>query len=916
MKKIISGILSVLFIISSIPTFAAFTTYESYYNNNDKRDFVDTIGLFEALGVTDVNDRSDIATTVSRGKMAKLLANTFKLEGWDTSKAKYTDVPEEHEYAKYIYSVSEHGYMVGTEENEFSPDEDVTFEQSVVIISRALGYDLLAYEAGGYPLGYITVATKNGLLDGVSNNGSNPISYGSLVKLLMNALSAPRMVSDFSTSDPSYSLDKNNTLMKYVWKIEELYGVITSIGEAKLYNGKSIEKGDVEINGVTYKTECDVRDKLGCKVKYYAALEASENTAVYICSSDTYNTIIQVMSEDICGLSGTTYSVEINGRKKDYKFSGNTCIIYNGRATASLSETDLVPEDGYIRMIDNNGDNIYDVLFVWAFKSDVVEFVDSDGWKIYCENNSFDFSELKSTEELTVYNADNVEIDFTVIKSPGVVSVAEDMNNESAVIFYSDASIKGKIQIIEDEYFYIDGKAYRQRCGDKYSPKLGVMTVFYIDCRGIIRGLKLLDSESMLGMMLKVKCIDNGISEDMQIKIFNENGEMVIYHVSEKVKIDGVNYKKISDAFNALLFETQATITVDGETIVVYEAGELAVPQLISYKLNDDGVIREIDTPYNWKQNMLAGSELRAELKGTYDPMYETAQSLHLMSMTDRGYVAQQNSIDGYCLVNGSTKFFIMPNSAEPGRSDSRKEAVKEANDMEFEIATQSQLPANNKYFWCDAYSSDDRDFYAKALVCWSGMSAGKSTYGVVTKVYSALDYDENVVRGMDVATTSATSQMHLTVRDGFEFDAVEPGDIVSITTNSRNEIIGGRRYYDLSENTWYTSKLGPTESNSYASTTLAFVGNVYDVYDGSASVVATLDDWNESPPSEKDIQLKRIYNASKFNVLIFDREYRSEAVKQGSYKDIIPYKGGNNDYSKVAIVTVNGAPKLMVVYR
>ena len=55
------------------------------------------------------------------------------------------------------------GVTGGIGNGMFGPEDPVTYEQAVKMIVSALGYDLVANNKGGYPTGYLAVASSEGI---------------------------------------------------------------------------------------------------------------------------------------------------------------------------------------------------------------------------------------------------------------------------------------------------------------------------------------------------------------------------------------------------------------------------------------------------------------------------------------------------------------------------------------------------------------------------------------------------------------------------------------------------------------------------------------------------------------------------------------------------------------------------------
>ena len=99
---------------------------------------------------------------------------------------KFDDVPTTHWAYGVISQITDIGYMIGTSETEFSPEDPVTVNQVNKVLVKILGYEQFANINGGYPAGFNYLASTLKVLKGVNNFGENPITRGELAKMLYN----------------------------------------------------------------------------------------------------------------------------------------------------------------------------------------------------------------------------------------------------------------------------------------------------------------------------------------------------------------------------------------------------------------------------------------------------------------------------------------------------------------------------------------------------------------------------------------------------------------------------------------------------------------------------------------------------------------------------------------------------------
>lgn len=72
--------------------------------------------------------------------------------------------------------------------NTFAPNANITYEQAVTLVVRALGFETEAMANGGYPSGYLMIANREGLLQDVNGSLGTLASRGLVAQLTFNAL--------------------------------------------------------------------------------------------------------------------------------------------------------------------------------------------------------------------------------------------------------------------------------------------------------------------------------------------------------------------------------------------------------------------------------------------------------------------------------------------------------------------------------------------------------------------------------------------------------------------------------------------------------------------------------------------------------------------------------------------------------
>ena len=124
---------------------------------------------------------------ITRAEFATIMVRSLKLEQ-DASANNFTDVAADHWAVGYIGAAVKAGIVNGMGDGTFAPNANVTEEQAVKMIVAALGYNDEATEQGGYPNGYIKVASNQKMFTGLVLSAKKEATRGRVAILLNNSL--------------------------------------------------------------------------------------------------------------------------------------------------------------------------------------------------------------------------------------------------------------------------------------------------------------------------------------------------------------------------------------------------------------------------------------------------------------------------------------------------------------------------------------------------------------------------------------------------------------------------------------------------------------------------------------------------------------------------------------------------------
>ena len=392
-------------------------------------------------------------------------------------------------------------------------------------------------------------------------------------------------------------------------------------------------------------------------------------------------------------------------------------MIVNGVAVP-FSVSQMIPVNGCVRLVDNDGDSKFDVVVVESYESIKIIGTEQKVSKILGYGNKrFEIKSEIYDYELLIVNSDMV-MDESVITVGKVVSVAQGIsqNKRFTKIFVGTESITGTVKGMEDNEIIIDGMVYKVSAECKnninqgYLPQIviGAYIDASIDAFGKIVYFK--TKNTMYGFLRKI--VTNS-EDDVIMRIFTTEGKWENYYLKDKIKFNGtyVNKLEVKDLVLAANYGKMETA--------------------VRYKIRN-GKLVEIETPRDLK---LASQNERKAAIGQ--------DIFRLMNSVDgQGYVPEVDGIAWSMYFTDDTEIIVIP---EPARYDEE--------DM-YAIKKKSEL--NNWVYPCSAYDTNEYGQVKFAI-----FTHNFRTYMIyklprmVTKIKHILDRDG--LPGAEISTLTGT---------------------------------------------------------------------------------------------------------------------------------------------------------------
>ena len=165
LRCVVSGLLACLMMVMPALATSTFPDVPDSAAYAEAAEFLNDVGIMQ--GDTSGNFNPD--KYVTRAQMAAIICRMLgETENLTTDGNRFTDVPASYWANGYIMKVASLGIINGYQDGSFKPNNTVTYEQAVKMVINAAGFSAEAAEKGGYPDGFISVASENGYLNGIS----------------------------------------------------------------------------------------------------------------------------------------------------------------------------------------------------------------------------------------------------------------------------------------------------------------------------------------------------------------------------------------------------------------------------------------------------------------------------------------------------------------------------------------------------------------------------------------------------------------------------------------------------------------------------------------------------------------------------------------------------------------------------
>lgn len=186
MKFVFSRVLCLFILLLLIGSAQAASSFSDVAENASYGQAIEYVSSQGIMGGY-ADGRFGPANTVTRGQMAALICRIMGQPNPSMPDSNlFSDVPASHWANAYIATAASQNIISGFKDRTFRPDQSLNYNQGITMLIRAFGLKNEAERAGGYPTGYLAVAQKYHLLNGISSARKGNIKRYEIALIIYN----------------------------------------------------------------------------------------------------------------------------------------------------------------------------------------------------------------------------------------------------------------------------------------------------------------------------------------------------------------------------------------------------------------------------------------------------------------------------------------------------------------------------------------------------------------------------------------------------------------------------------------------------------------------------------------------------------------------------------------------------------
>lgn len=508
------------------------------------------------------------------------------------------------------------------------------------LATYVMGYDEIARLEADYTGACMVRAEDNDVFDNVITvNGV--MTRGDALQFAYNLVESDAAVFEKRGDTWVARSSGEESVLEYYHHIHDDTGVVDGNKYTDLTGPATVSDGYVMIDEIKYAVVGkDPTDMLGRGVKYYYTEDGNNRSLVHIEEYD--NSIMVLEDEDMISYENMSFKYfDENDKIKTAKIDSSVDLIYNHVARIAYDDSIFDDFNGTLTLIDNDSDGKYEVIDMLDTYDMVINYITDNVIYEKAGSRKLDINDAVLIVK-DQYGRKVEASELNNLASGNVITVAESAGADNKVydITFAKKNATGVVDAVtSDGKVTIKGKTYSLSESVKYTTLnndicVGDGVTIYLNAAGEVVLVNFMPTPKNYGYMLGA-VLTGGMAEQVQVKIFTQDGEMKIFDCSSTVEIDSIPYR-------------------DGEEAATLMDTLCGTGTLVTYGITEGGYLKTLDFPYDYTGETPVGKNAE-----------EKDNSLHMtfLRTSDTSYSSSAASFYGLAPTSDTSIIFCIPPS-------------------------------------------------------------------------------------------------------------------------------------------------------------------------------------------------------------------------------------------------------------
>ncbi len=628
-KRFLATVMAIMLVLTSLslPGFAAFTDLAEDSSSYTAVDVLSKLGVINGYDDGAGNFSFKPENNVTRAEFTAMLLRTRGMGSIGSTSLENPPFPDvttsDVSWAiGNIRTAREMGIINGYDDGTFKPNNNVSYEEAVKMIVCALGYGDMGAEGAFWYSKYLMTATSLGFLEGAGGAVSTPATRATIANMLYNCLEVNLAENNRVTEKTILENDLN--LTKNVGYIDSNSEISLSAPDATLRTDE-VEITSLSGNGTlgtfTYKVKdaSEYEDMLGAQITFYYTVDKESGFRHLLMASVNNTEIIEIPADRIekHSTSGIEYYRNDEAQRTTIaSIDPGSIVVYNDKlfgankaastfaaycAAQQSNGVDAMPSIGSVKLLDRNGDQVYDIVFIDSYTAWIASSVTPSNKTIAdnilrkglpTEQTQLKLDAEQTNATIKILDASGKPVNFNSISRGSVLSVKESNNGKKVItVIISNNSVTGKVTAKNSKGgVTINGKEYKfsqqapwesaaaSSSTGMAEPAYGDNGKFYLDKDGRILAFEKVEATSnqQYGYLLRARRDTSDFDEELQMIIATKsNVKGTTYKVTNKSKINGAVPASLAAFESALAGQTVIKFSTTGaneiEEVIIAE---------------------------------------------------------------------------------------------------------------------------------------------------------------------------------------------------------------------------------------------------------------------------------------------------------------------------------------------------------